>query len=180
MNICLQETDIPQWMTQGKTYLIKKKKKRNCTQQLLTHNGPTDYMKNTNGANQGGDLLFANKPRTVSRGAERILQGNKRNRNATLHWSTHPQGHEKCNYCMDSLQKGIWYGPAKLHYGLSKNVQDIWLSYKAYEGSNEKLEWNWLQMEKFSQGENLERDRPVRRTITITICNSDDASESHA
>ena len=44
---------------------------------------PTDYV--------GGDLSLANKLRTVSRRTEKMLQGNKRNRISTIHWSIHPQ-----------------------------------------------------------------------------------------
>ena len=45
----------------------KTKTKRNRPQQLQTHYVPTDEVGNTNCRNQGGDLLFAYKPRTVSR-----------------------------------------------------------------------------------------------------------------
>ena len=54
----------------------------------------TDDMGNTCGTYQRGDLLFANKPRTVPRGTERIPQRNKGNRRATIYWSTHPQGEQ--------------------------------------------------------------------------------------
>ena len=35
-------------------------------------NVPTDEMKNANGTNKGGDLLFVNKPWAVTRGTKRV------------------------------------------------------------------------------------------------------------
>ena len=55
---------------------------RNCSKQLQTHNLPTHDVENTNSTNYGGDLLFVNKPRTVSRLTERMPQGKQRNRRA--------------------------------------------------------------------------------------------------
>ena len=90
MNRCLQETDIPEWMTKGKINLITKKTpKKDPRQKLQTHNVPTDYEENTNGTNYGGDLPFTNKPRTFPGGTERMLQVDQRNRKATLRLTTH-------------------------------------------------------------------------------------------
>ena len=96
----------------------KRTPKRNHPQQLQTHNVPINDVENTNGTNKGGDLLFANKLRTVPRETERTLQGNGRNRRAAIHWSTHSQREQnetkKSSYGVDCLQKVIWYGPAKI------------------------------------------------------------------
>ena len=61
-------------------------------------------------------------PWTVSGRTERMPQGNKRNRWLTIHWSAHPQREqnetETCSYGW--LQKGQWYGPAKLDNRLTE------------------------------------------------------------
>ena len=49
MNRCLEETNIPERMTKGKTTLIQKEP----PQQLQTHDVPIDDVENTNGTNQG-------------------------------------------------------------------------------------------------------------------------------
>ena len=70
-----QETDIPEWMTKGKSTLIEKDlQKRIHAQQPQTHNVPTDDVENNEGTNLGGNIQFANKPRTVPLGTERMLQ----------------------------------------------------------------------------------------------------------
>ena len=53
MNRCLQETDMPKWITKGKSILIQKDPppKKKTPQQIQTHNVPTDDVKNTNGTN---------------------------------------------------------------------------------------------------------------------------------
>ena len=53
---------------------------------------PTDFVENTNGTNQGGNLRFANKPQTVPKGKERMPEGDQTDMRAIIHWSTHPQG----------------------------------------------------------------------------------------
>ena len=74
-----------------------------------------------------------------------------------------------------SIIKSIWYGPAKL----SQNVLDITQSHKVHRGNHEKLESgndNWSK--KLNWGKNPERYIPGRWTITITICDSDNAIQS--
>ena len=60
MNRRLEVTDISEWMTKGKTNSIAKDPP--LKKEPQTHNVSTDDVENTNGTNQGGDLLFANKP----------------------------------------------------------------------------------------------------------------------
>ena len=71
-------------------------------------------------------------------------QMDKRNRRATINWSTHSQKEqnetEKCNYGVDWLQKGIPYVPANLDTRLSLKVLDIRRSHKVYRENHEKLE----------------------------------------
>ena len=54
------------------------------------HNVPADDGENTKDTNKGGDLLFANKPRTVPQGIERMLLGDQRYKRATIRWSRQP------------------------------------------------------------------------------------------
>ena len=52
MNIYVQEADIFEWMTKGKTTLIQKDQtKRTAPKQLKTKNVPIDDMENTTGTN---------------------------------------------------------------------------------------------------------------------------------
>ena len=61
MNRCLQEVNIPEWMTMGKTtHFQKKKPYSNSPKQLKTYNMPIYDVENTNGTNYGGDLLLVN------------------------------------------------------------------------------------------------------------------------
>ena len=51
---------------QRKNYFNPKgPKQRDCSKQLQTENQPTNDVENTNSANEGKDLLLANKPRIV-------------------------------------------------------------------------------------------------------------------
>ena len=87
MNRCFEERDKLEWMTKGKTTLIHNelhKKTPHPTTTDPTLNVPTDDVKNTNGTNQGGNLLLDSKSRTIRRRTERMPQKNKRNR-STVH-----------------------------------------------------------------------------------------------
>ena len=76
MNRCLQEADVPNWMTKGKTVLIQKDSLKGTTpKQLQTHNVPTYDVENTNSTNKGGDLLLVNKPWTLPQGTKDTASG---------------------------------------------------------------------------------------------------------
>ena len=47
---------------------------------------------------------------------------------------------EKSSYGLDWLQKGIWYGLAKLENKLPQNVRNIRWSHKLYLENHENLE----------------------------------------
>ena len=81
---------------------------------------------------------------------------------------------------MDLQQKVTRYVPANLDNKLSQNREDIRLSHKDYRENHEKLE-SVIDMgkKKFSTGENPERYIPGRQTFTISIYNSNDATQSH-
>ena len=170
MNRCLQETDIPKWMTKVKTILIQKDPQKGTSQQLQTHNMPTNDVGNTN----------STKTLTVSRGKEKLPQVDQRYRRATPHESTHPQGMqdemEKFNYGINWLQKGIWYGPTKQDNRLSK-FHKIFGCHKFCRKYLGKLESQLMnRKEKLNWSENPERNLPRRITVTITICNSNYAT----
>ena len=68
MNRCLQEGHVPEWMTKGKTTLIKNDLlKGTATNNLptTTHNLSTNDVENINSTNKRRDLLLANKPSIV-------------------------------------------------------------------------------------------------------------------
>ena len=47
---------------------------------MQTYKESKDDVEITNGKNQGGNLLFTYKLRTLSRGTERMTHGNERNK----------------------------------------------------------------------------------------------------
>ena len=81
---------------------------------------------------------------------------------------------------MNWLQKGIWYSQTKMDNRLSLNIQDIRRSHKVYREYHGKLESRTdNRWKKLGSSENPESDLPGRCVINITICNSNDATQSH-
>ena len=80
---------------------------------------------------------------------------------------------EKISYGMNWLQKGIWYGSAKLNNRVP-NVQDIRRGPEVYRKYHRRLE-NRTE----SRRKKLNWSENPKRNITITISNSDDATQSH-
>ena len=115
----------------------------NRLKQLQTHNLPTNDVENINSTYNVRDLQL-NKPQIVPWGTERMPQRIQRHKRVSLHRSAHPQWEqyqmEKSSYGLDWRQKGIWYGPAKLHNKLPQNVQNIRWSHKLYWENHENLE----------------------------------------
>ena len=75
---------------------------------------------------------------------------------------------------MDWLQKGLWYGSAKLDSRLSDILYIFWQSHKIHRRSHEKLESGI-----YNEGENSERHLSRRCTLVISICNGNDATQFH-
>ena len=87
---------------------------------------------------------------------------------------------EKSTYGVDWRQKGTWHGPTKLANRLPQNIQEIRQSHKVYQKYHGKLESGTdSRRKKLNWGENPEKDLPEGYAITIIICNSDDATQSH-
>ena len=87
---------------------------------------------------------------------------------------------KKITYGIGWFQKDIRWGPTKRNNRLSENIQVIQRSHKVYRELHGKLEsGNDSRRKKLCLGENPERNVPGICVITITICNSDDATESH-
>ena len=156
--------------------------KRNRPQQLQAHNVPTDDVENRNGTNHG-DLLFANKLRTVHQKTENCHEG-KRGKEELLYIDQH--------ILMDRKMR-------------RKDVAMVWIDYKkAYDMVPQNWIIHCLKMFKISDevkvyqeyhenwrvelaagekklcgGKNPDMNLPRRCAITITICNCDDAPQSH-
>ena len=134
------------WIDDQKKHHVdpKGRKQRNRSKQLQTHNLPTDDVENINSTNKERYLPLAHKPRIVPWGAERMLKRIQRHCRVTLQRSIHPKWEqdltEKSSYGLDWLQKGIWYGSAKLDNKLPQNVQNIRGIDKLYRGNHENLE----------------------------------------
>ena len=126
-------------------------KQRNRSNQLQTHSLPTDDVENINSTNKGKDLLLANMPQIVLWEAERIPQRIQRHNRITLHRSAHPKREQdqtaRSTYGLDWLQKGIWYGSAKLDNKLLQNVQNISWSQTLSRKPWKLGEWNWQKEE---------------------------------
>ena len=81
---------------------------------------------------------------------------------------------------MDWQPKSIWYGFKILDNRLSQNVIDIRRSDEVYQANHEKLECGIASKKKhFSLGENLDKYIQEWWAITISICKSDDATQSY-
>ena len=104
-------------------------KQRKHPKELQALNLPIDNVENINSTNKKRDLILANKLRIVSWGTERMLQRIQRHNRVTLYRSARPKREqdqtEKSCHCLDWLQKGISYGPARLDNKLPQNVQHI-------------------------------------------------------
>ena len=130
-------------------------------------------------------IIIASMPRIVPWRTERMPQRIQRHSRVTLHRSTHPKWKQeqtkKSSYGPDRIQKGIWYGSAKLDNKLSKNVQNITRSHKLHKKKNMK---NWgveLTAGGKKPGWNKDPKRYFLRrcTITPTIHNYHDATKPH-
>ena len=182
MNRCLQGAHVPDWMTKGKTTLIKKDpSKRNCSKQLQTDNLSTNDVENTNSTNKGKDLQLTNKPWIVPWRTERMPQRIQRHSRITLHRSTHPEWGQdqtkKSSYGLVWIQKGIWHGPKKQENKLPQDVQNITWSDKLYRKNHEELESGAdNRRKKLSLNKDPKRYFPRKYTITLTIPNSHDAT----
>ena len=141
-------------------------------------------MENFNSTNKGRDILLTNKPWIIPWWTDRMPQRIQRHSRVTLYISTHPNWKqlqtEKSSYILDRLQKGIWYGSAKLDNKLSQNVQNITRSHKLHRKKHEKLE-SWINSRRKKLGWSKDQKKyfPRRCTITLTIHNCHDATKPH-
>ena len=82
---------------------------------------------------------------------------------------------KKSSYGLDGLQKGIWYGSAKLDNKLPQNVQNIRWSHKLYGENHENMESGIDSWRKnLSGSEDPKRYISRRCAITVTTYNCDD------
>ena len=161
------------WPKEG-PHWSKRTQAKEPPKQLQTHNLPTDD-------NKGKYLLLANKLRFVRWRTKKIPQKIQRHNRVTLNRSTHPEWEqdqmEKASYGLDWLQKGIWYGSAKLDNKLLQNVQNITCSHKLYRQKHENLEsWIDSRRKKLSWSKDPKRYFSRRCSITVTIHNCHDAT----
>ena len=111
-------------------------------------------------------------------------QGNNTNRRSTIHWSTYLQEEQnelnKSICGLDWLQKSIRYGPVKLDNRISKCTRYPTKSWSHRRNHKKLVSGINSRKKKFTWDENPERYIPGRCTITITIGNSDDATQSNS
>ena len=152
MNKGIQETEIREWMTKGKTTLIQK--------DPFKGTAPDNYRPITCLPMMWKILTAQIREkiynsviscRLFPEDTERTPQENQRHRGTTIRRSTHPQREknetEKSSYGLDWLQKGLRYGPPKLDTTLSKNIYPT-KSYSLSKRQWKPAEWNWQQEEK--------------------------------
>ena len=94
----------------------------------------------------------------------------------------HIQGQESemeiSSYGIDRKQKKISCSPAKLDNRLSKMYKISGQVIKFIENTMQNCRFELTTGEKF-WGENPERNLPERCAFTITVCDSDDATQSN-
>ena len=117
---------------------------------------------------------------TVSGRREWTLQEGKRNR-WLIHWSLHllREWFEEENVAMAWInnKKGLWYIATKLESRLSKNVHDIWQGHMIHHRDQEKLESEiGSRGTNHCRGENPKKYLQRWRSVTITICHSNDTT----
>ena len=71
------------------------------------------------------------------------------------------------------------YSPAKLDNRLSENVEDIRQIHKARRGNNQNYKMELTPGETCLAEVKIQRGIRRRYVFTITICNSNDATQSH-
>ena len=135
-------------------------------------------VENTKDRNHGGNLIFAKTSRTLPQTIEGMAQGTKKNMKSTKHLSIQLRRQQnkmkKSNYGVKWLQKSIQYGHAKWESRQSHNVQDMRRRNKVYQEYLEKLESGIDSRRKRL------RNLSERCTITMTIYNSDNATQSRS
>ena len=183
MNRCLQDAQVPEWMTKGKTTLIQNDPSKGTAPNnyrpitylpmmwkiLTAHIREKIYYSLTSRG------LFPDEQKGCRKGsrgtAELLYIDPKWEQNQT----------EKSSYGLDWLQKGIWYGPTKLDTVLSQNVQNITWNHKLYRKKHEDLESKAnCRRKKRSWNKYPKRHFTRRCTITLTIHHTHDATEPHS
>ena len=169
LNKCLEEANIPEWVTKENHPDRKRPKKG---QPLIT------YLLMMWKYKQQKLWRFTFKPRTLLHRTQRMPQDNKRNWWSKIHWSTHPQReqNQEKNEAMRwiNYKKAYLYGPTKLNNWLFQNEQNIRQNHKEkpYSGIDSKKNM-------FSWSENRDWCLLGSCSITITIYNRNDAIQSN-
>ena len=172
-------TEILEWMTKGKHTLIQKDPLKGTA---LTNYRPITCLlmmlkiwtaqireEICNSLISCGNLHEEQKGCSQrTRGTEELLdidhpppnESKTRRKNLAIAWSYY--------------KKSLRYGPAKLDTTLSQTVQTV----QFIEKPCKLGEWNWQQEDKIRR-KNPKMHIPKRCIITITICDSHDATQPH-
>ena len=181
MNRCLQDAQVPDWMTKEKTILIKKDPSKGIA--------PNNYrpitcllmMWKISTAQTREEIyysliscgLFPDEHkgcRKWSRGIAELLYIDQHILNESKYRRKN----------LDRLQKGIWYVPAMMDNKLSQNVQNITRNHKLHRKNHAKLEsWINSRRKKLSWNKDSKRYFSRRCTVTPTIHNCHDATKPH-
>ena len=181
MNRCLQGTQVPEWMTKGKTILIQKDPSKGTTPNNYRTITCLPIMWKILTAQIKENIYFSLTSRGLfpekqkgchkgSRGTEELLyidqhvlnKRKRRRKNQAMAW-------------IDN--KKTYYGSANLDTTLSQTVQNIIWSHKLHRKDNANLQSGTdSRRKKLSWNKDPKRDFPRRCTITLTIHNSHDAT----
>ena len=176
MNRCLQEAHVPEWMTKGKTTLIQK--------DPLKKPPPNNYrpiiclpmMWKILTAQIREEIYYSLTSRRLFPKEQKGCYKWSRDTGELLYTDQHNLNESK-SYGLGWLQKGIWYGPAKLHNKLPQKVQNIRWTNKLYRENHENLESGIdCRREKLSWNEGPKRYISKQCIITVTIHNCNDAT----
>ena len=151
MNKCLQETNIPEWITKGKTTLIQK-----------------DQQKET--------VPINNRPIRCRPMMWKILTAQIRDEiyYSLINRRLFLDEEKGCCKRRERTTKSILYVPQSWIIDSFKMHSDILRSHKVYREYYGKLESGTDSRKK-----ELNRDLSGRCAVTVIICNSDDATESY-
>ena len=178
MNRCLQDAQVPEWMTKGKTTLIQKEPSKGTAPNNYRPITCLPMMWKIFTAQIREKIYYSLTSRGLFPDEQKRCRKGSR---GTAELSTHPKWEqdktEKSSYGLDWLQKGIWYGSTKLDTTLSQNVQNTTWSHKLHRTDHENLESGPdSRRKKHSWNKDPKRHFPRRCTIALTIHNSHDAT----
>ena len=129
MNRCLQDAQVPDWMTKGKTTLIQRDPRKGIVPSNYRHITCLPIIWKISTVQICGEIYYSLTSRGLFPDEQIGYRKGCRGTTELLYIDKHPKWKqeqtEKSSYGLDRLPKDIWYGYAKLDNQLSQNVQNM-------------------------------------------------------